>query len=110
MCYPVMRRDYLDLTKPKQAAVQSLKTQNRMRYNVFYSVFLITLRSFAVWRGGTHSILAKRRNPEYSEKCFFLSLQGNFALLNIIVKDVVLLYPKVSADRIVHLSMSADRL
>ena len=27
-----------------------------------------------------------------------------------IVKDVVLLYPKVSADRIVHLSMSADRL
>ena len=25
MCYPVMRSEYLDLTKPNQAAVQSLK-------------------------------------------------------------------------------------
>ena len=36
-----------------------------------FPVRLITLRSFSVWRGGTHSILAKRRNPEYSEKCDF---------------------------------------
>ena len=38
MCYPVMRRDYLDLTKPNQAAVQSLKTQNRRLYNVLYDI------------------------------------------------------------------------
>ena len=38
MCYQVMRRDYLDLTKPNQATVQSLKTQNRRRYNVLYGI------------------------------------------------------------------------
>ena len=38
MCYPVMRRNYLDLTKPNQATVQSLKTQNRRRYNVLYDI------------------------------------------------------------------------
>ena len=38
MCYPVMRRNYLDLTKPHQATVQSLKTQNRRRYNVLYDI------------------------------------------------------------------------
>ena len=33
-----MRHDYLDLTKPNQAAVQSLKTQNRRLYNVLYDI------------------------------------------------------------------------
>ena len=31
-----------------------------------FPVLLITLRSFLILRGGTHSILPKRRNPEYS--------------------------------------------
>ena len=40
-----------------------------------FPVLLITLRSFFVLRGGTHSILPKRRNPEYSEfRTFFLPL------------------------------------
>ena len=40
-----------------------------------FPVLLITLRSFFVLRGGTHSILPKRRNPEYSEfRRLFLSL------------------------------------
>ena len=38
MCYPVMPHDYLDVTKPNQAAVQSLKTQNRRLYNVLYDI------------------------------------------------------------------------
>ena len=41
----------------------------------YFPVLLITFRSFLVLRGGTHSILPKRRNPEYSEFWrFFLSL------------------------------------
>ena len=38
MCYPVMLHNYSDLTKPNQAAVQSLKTQNRRLYNVLYDI------------------------------------------------------------------------
>ena len=33
-----MRHDYLDLPKPNQAEVQSLKTQNRRLYNVLYDI------------------------------------------------------------------------
>ena len=40
-----------------------------------FPVLLITLRSFFILRGGTHSILPKRRNPEYSEfRTLFLPL------------------------------------
>ena len=42
-----------------------------------FPVLLITLRSFLILRGGTHSILPKRRNPEYSGfRTFFLPLGG----------------------------------
>ena len=46
----------------------------------YFPVLLVTFRSFLVLRGGTHSILPKRRNPEFSEFWrFFLSLGGGRA-------------------------------
>ena len=47
MCYPVMRRDYLDLTKPNQAAVRifgSSKLQLQITDNSLWDVQ--TSRSF----------------------------------------------------------------
>ena len=44
-----------------------------------FPVLLITLRSFLILRGGTHSILPKRRNPEYSGfRTFFFPLPRDY--------------------------------
>ena len=60
MCYPVMRRDYLDLTKPNQAAVQSLKIQNRRRYNVLYDIVQV-LASLLLNRAEKELLIVQKR-------------------------------------------------
>ena len=60
MCYPVMRRNYLDLTKPNQATVQSLKTQNRRRYNVLYDIVQV-LASLLLNRAEKELLIVQKR-------------------------------------------------
>ena len=61
MCYPVMRHDYLDLTKPNQAAVQSLKTQNRRLYNVLYDIVQV-LASLLFNRAKKELLIVQKRH------------------------------------------------
>ena len=51
----------------------AIKKNSRICLKSVFPVILITLRSFSVLKGGTHSILAKRRNWENSEFKRFLS-------------------------------------
>ena len=51
----------------------AIKKNSRICLKSVFPVLLITLRSFSVLKGGTHSILAKRRNWENSEFKRFLS-------------------------------------
>ena len=60
MCYPVMRHDYLDFTKPNQAAVQSLKTQNRRLYNVLYDIVQV-LASLLFNRAEKELLIVQKR-------------------------------------------------
>ena len=45
----------------------AVQKNSRICLKFVFPVLLITLRSFSVLKGGTHSILAKRRNWENSE-------------------------------------------
>jgi len=56
-----MRPDYLDLTKPNQAAVQSLKTQNRRLYNVSYDIMHV-LASLLFNRAEKELLIVQKRH------------------------------------------------
>ena len=59
----------------------AIKKNSRICLKSVFPVLLITLRSFSVLKGSTHSILEKRRSSENSEipKLFFQSLSTAFA-------------------------------
>ena len=67
MCYPVMRRDYLDLTKPNQAAVQSLKTQNRRLYNVLYDI--VQVLASLLFNRAEKELLIVQKKTAFLDSC-----------------------------------------
>ena len=73
MCYPIIRRDYLDLTKPNQAAAQSLKTKNRRRYNVLYDIVLV-LASLLLNRAEKELLIVQKNSFfRFVQKYYYLA-------------------------------------
>ena len=65
-----MRHDYLDLTKPNQAAVQSLKTQNRRLYNVLYDI--VHVLASLLFNRAEKELLIMQKKTVFLDSCKIL--------------------------------------